>query len=92
MPNAHILQPTTQPITSFPQPQKSVDKPQSIEKEPSPTKDTQLKKRNVMEELEANAQSILLRYRAINHKAAELRNMIVLPIKRDQRTLDSIRA
>jgi hypothetical protein len=36
--------------------------------------------------MESNAESILLRYRALNQKAAELRNMVTLPIKRDHRT------
>lgn len=52
-------------------------------------KEAPMRRKDAMQELETNAQSILLRYRALNHKAAELRNMVVLPIKRDHKVFDS---
>jgi hypothetical protein len=43
----------------------------------------------MLHEMEQHAQSVLLRYRALNQKASELRNMLLLPIKRDHALTDS---
>lgn len=71
--------------------QRTPEKSEST-KEPSPAKETvraTAKRKNYLEEMEQQAQSVLLRYRALNQKPSELRHMVLLPIKRDRSTADS---
>lgn len=56
------------------------------EKKLTQKKPVKVVKKDLLEEMDKNAQAVLLRYRALNSKSSELRHMIVLPIKRDYNT------